>query len=79
VFTSELDQEVQIDFNPPVVITDGSKNATIAVNIRAWFTNPDGSLVNPATASPGQPNASATSERIKASLRAFEDDDKSGF
>ena len=78
VFTSQLDQEVQIDFNPAVVITDGNNNATIAVDIRSWFTNPDGSLVSPATANPGQPNASAVTERIKASLRAFEDDDKSG-
>jgi len=78
VFTSELDQEVQIDFNPPVVITEGNNNATIAVNIRSWFTNADGTLISPATANPGQPNASIVSEKIKVSLRAFEDDDKDG-
>ncbi len=78
VFVSELDQEVQIDFDPPVVITDGNNNATIAVDIRAWFTSTTGALINPATANPGQPNASIVSEKIKASLRAFEDDDKSG-
>ena len=78
VFTSELDQEVEIDFNPPVVITDGNNNATIAVDIRSWFTNTDGTLISPATANPGQPNASIVSEKIKVSLRAFEDDDKDG-
>lgn len=78
VFTSQLDQEVQIDFNPPVVITEGNNNATIAVNIRSWFTNANGSLISPATANPGQPNASIVAEKIKVSLRAFEDDDKNG-
>lgn len=78
VFTSELDQEVQIDFNPPVVITEGNNNVTIAVDLRSWFRNADGSLISPATANPGQPNASIVAEKIKVSLRAFEDDDKSG-
>ena len=78
VFVSELDQEVQIDFDPPVVITEGNNNATIAVDIRSWFTTATGALIDPATANPGQPNASIVSEKIKTSLRAFEDDDKSG-
>ena len=78
VFTSELDQEVQIDFNPPVVIAEGTNNVTIAVNIRSWFTATGGALINPATANPGQPNASIVAEKIKTSLRAFEDDDKNG-
>jgi len=77
-FTSQLDQEVQIDFNPPVVITDGTNNVTIAVDLRSWFRNSSGVLINPSTASPGQPNESSVTARIKASLRAFEDDDKSG-
>lgn len=78
VFTSELDQEVQIDFDPPVVITEANNNVTIAVDVRSWFANPNGTLISPATANPGQPNASIVSERIKVSLRAFEDDDKDG-
>jgi hypothetical protein len=78
VFTSELDQEVEIEFDPPVVITGDANNATIGVNVRSWFTNTDGTLINPATATVGQPNASLVANKIKASLRAFEDDDKSG-
>ena len=78
VFTSQLDQEVQIDLNPPAVITDANNNVTIAVNIRDWFTATGGTLINPATANPGQPNASIVAEKIKVSLRAFEDDDKNG-
>jgi hypothetical protein len=78
VFTSELDQEVQIDFNPDVVITEANNNVTIAVDIRAWFTGAGGALIDPATANPGEPNESIVSEKIKASLRAFEDDDKNG-
>ena len=78
IFTSELDQEVQIDFNPPLVVTEGSNNATIGVDIRSWFTNTNGTLISPATANVGQVNASIVAEKIKISLRAFEDDDKSG-
>ena len=77
-FTSQLDQEVQIDFNPPVTIAEGTNNVTIAVDLRSWFRNASGVLINPATANPGQPNESSVTNRIKASLRAFEDDDKSG-
>jgi hypothetical protein len=78
VFTSQLDQEVQIDLSPPAVITDANSNVTIAVNIRDWFTGTGGTLISPATANPGQPNASIVAEKIKLSLRAFEDDDKNG-
>jgi hypothetical protein len=78
VFTSELDQEVQISFSPPLVVTEASNNATIAVDIKAWFTNSDGTLISPATAGVGQVNASIVAEKIKLSLRAFEDKDKSG-
>lgn len=78
VFTSQLDQEVQIDFSPPVVISEGSNNVTIAVDLRSWFRNSQGVLINPSTANPGQPNESPVTARIQASLRAFEDDDKSG-
>lgn len=77
-FTSELDQEVQIDFNPPVTVSEGTNNVTIAVDLRSWFRNSSGVLIDPSTASPGQPNESSVTARIKASLRAFEDDDKSG-
>lgn len=77
-FTSQLDQEVEIEFNPPVVIAEGSNNVTISVDLRSWFRNSQGVLINPATANPGQPNESPVTSRIKASLRAFEDDDKSG-
>ena len=77
-FTSQLDQEVQIDFNPPVTIAAGTNNVTIAMDLRSWFRNSQGVLINPATANPGQPNESPVTARIKASLRAFEDDDKSG-
>ncbi len=77
-FTSQLDQEVQIDFNPAVTIGEGTNNVTIAVDLRSWFRNTQGVLINPATANPGQTNESSVTARIKASLRAFEDDDKSG-
>jgi hypothetical protein len=51
---------------------------TVQVDLRTWFRNSDGSIINPATANPGQPNASLVASKIRASLKSFEDDDKDG-
>ena len=77
-FTSAVNEEVELEFNPPVVITAASNNITIQVDLRTWFRNTDGTVIDPATANTGGPNASLVASKIKASLRAFEDRDKDG-
>lgn len=78
VFTSAVSQDVELEFNPPVVITAGSNNVTIQVDLSRWFKNSSGALIDPSTANPGQPNASTVTANIKASLRALDDDDRDG-
>lgn len=69
---------MELEFNPPIVITNTNNNVTIQVDVRTWFRNTDGTIISPATANPGQPNASIVTSKIKASLKAFKDDDKDG-
>lgn len=78
VFTSTANEGVELEFNPPVVIDASNNNVTITVDVGGWFRDANGNLINPATANPGQPNASIVASRIKASLDAFEDDDEDG-
>jgi len=78
VFTSAINEKVEMEFNPPVVVTAATNNVTIQVDIRTWFKNTDGSLISPITANPGQPNEGLVSNKIKASLKAFEDGNKDG-
>jgi len=77
VFTSLLSQSVELEFNPPVVINADNKNITVALDINSWF-KVNGVVINPTTANPGQPNEQAVTQNIKASLHAFEDDDRNG-
>ena len=77
VFTSTLSQAVEVNFVQPVVIDADNKNVTIALDINSWF-KVNGAVINPATANPGQPNEQAVTQNIRASLHAFEDDDRNG-
>lgn len=78
VFTSTANESVELEFTPPVVIDGSNNNITILVNLRNWFRTSSGALIDPATANPGQPNASLVASNIKASLDAIEDDDEDG-
>lgn len=78
VFTSTANESVELEFTPPVVIDGSNNNVTILVNLRNWFMTSSGALIDPATANPGQPNASLVASNIKASLDAIEDDDEDG-
>ena len=50
---------------------------TLFVDLSTWFLV-DGVLVDPAQANDQQPLASQVKNNIKASVRAFEDDDRDG-
>jgi len=69
---------VELEFNPPLVVDAAGKNVTVQVDVGSWFKASGGAIIDPRTANPGQPNASAVAARIKASLRGFNDDNKDG-
>ena len=77
VFTSALSEKEELEFNPPIVVDATNKNITVQIDLRSWFKSGT-TVINPATANPGQPNENLVRSNIKASLRALEDDDRNG-
>src|SRR4051794_22548437 len=46
--TVPVEARAEIGFDPPLVVSDSSPaNLTVNLPLAKWFTNPDGSLVNP--------------------------------
>lgn len=79
-YTSDLEVEQEHSFVPPITVTDSTgANLTLFVDLNGWFLNQSASgLIDPATATIGQPNESEVSNNIEASLNAFEDDNHDG-
>ena len=79
VFETDLNQEQEVQLNPPLVVTDGTAlNVTFSVDVVTWFKALDGSLVDPATANKGQANEQLVKDNIEASIDIFEDNDRDG-
>jgi hypothetical protein len=78
VFTSDVTANQESEFDPPLTV-DGSVSTelTLFVDLSNWF-RVDGALVDPAQANDQQPLSSQVKNNIKASIRAFEDDDHDG-
>lgn len=77
--TLPLSVKSEIEFEPALVITDGTPT-TIALNLPVadWFKNADGSIVNPSDIASSPTLLTQLQARISASLRAFEDRDHDG-
>lgn len=78
VFTSSVRTSLEMKFNPPLVIDATSTNATVAFDVRKWFLDSNGAVINPNTATPGSSALQKIEDNVHRSFRAFEDDDKSG-
>ena len=75
-FTSDLTEVETVNFADPVEVeTEGVLPLTLLVQVGDWFASPDGGLVDPADASDGGPFESLVEQQIRASFRAFHDDD----
>lgn len=80
-FTSALNEEQEFTFSPPLVIdaTGSTTNLTIRLDLSTWFRNgAAGPLVDPASANAGGANENLVRDNIKASIKAFEDQDHDG-
>ena len=77
-FTSDATASQENAFDPPLTV-DGTTatDLTLFVDLSTWFLV-DGVLVDPALANDQEPLASQVKNNIKASIRAFEDDDRDG-
>jgi hypothetical protein len=73
--------EREMEFDPPVTIggaSDTQRNITIIAPVTTWLTNSDGTLVNPAQLGITPGLQAGVENRIRASLRAFRDDNENG-
>ena len=78
VYTTALDAEMEMEFNPPLVVDGAAGNLTVQVDLSTWFLGRDGAAINPATANAGGVNRSLVEDNIKRSFKVFEDDDHDG-
>ena len=78
VFTSAVRRSLELDFDPPLVIDETTKNATISFDVRKWFLNSSGQVIDPTNATPGSTSLQQIEDNIRRSFHAFEDDDERG-
>jgi len=79
-YSSDLNVEMEIDLDPPLEVVDGAAtDLTLLVDLSNWFRSEGGALLDPASANQGQVNEGIVEENVKASLEAFEDDDRDGL
>ncbi|WP_233993899.1 hypothetical protein [Salinibacter altiplanensis] len=78
-YTSDLNAEREIEFEPPLEVTaDNTNNVTFSVHVDAWFRRADSTLVNPTQVTDGGSFEELVEENIESSIEGFEDDDRDG-
>ena len=77
VFTSAVNSKLEMEFDPPLVIDETTRNATVAIDVRRWFLNSSNAVIDPTTGNEGS-NRSQIEDNIRRSFHAFEDDDERG-
>jgi hypothetical protein len=78
VFTSSVRAKLEMGFDPPLVIDDNTKNATVNIDVRNWFLTSSGAVIDPNTATTGSNNLLVIENNIRRSFHAFQDDDERG-
>ena len=73
-FTSNTEAELEMNFAAPVTVGSGTNNLTINVDVSTWFKTAAGAVLDPTNPA----NQEAIEHTIRASLRAFEDDNHDG-
>src|SRR5688572_11124516 len=73
VFTSSVEAEVELEFEPALTVDQAGMNVTVNVDVSSWFRS-NGALINPL----GVDAQSQISSNISASFEVYHDDDRSG-
>jgi len=78
-YTSDLNVEQKLRFDPPVQVTAGTPaSVTVRLDLSGWFR--DGSkLVDPGSATKGGVNQHLVRDNIKQSFKGFRDNDEDGL
>jgi hypothetical protein len=74
VYTAPIDAQLELKFNPPLVVTSASKNVTVDVDVASWFKNSAGVALDPSDPA----NAATIAANIRRSFNVFEDDNEDG-
>jgi len=76
VFTTDLEEEQEEEFDPPLVLDENSlsTNVVLTINMDLWFIDENGNFLDPRSPA----NKSKIEGNIKNSIDAFEDDDDDG-
>ena len=78
VYFTGVEAEIELEFNPDMVVDGATNNLTVHVDMSRWFLNSSGVRIDPNTANSGGANKSLVDENIKRSFDVFEDDDRDG-
>ena len=75
-FTSDLNEEQEREFNPPLILDENSPSTSIVltIDIDAWFIDSAGTPLDPSSPS----NKSIIEDNIKNSIDVFEDKNDDG-
>ena len=75
-FTSDLNEEQEREFNPPLILDENSPSTSIVltIDIDAWFMDGNGTPLDPSSPS----DKSIIEDNIKNSIDVFEDEDDDG-
>lgn len=74
VYDLPVEAEVEMPFNPPVTVAEGSNNLTIDIGLPGWFKDSSGTPLDPSNSA----NFAAIAASIRGSFHAFEDDNRDG-
>lgn len=74
VYDGAIETELELPFNPPVTVSEGSNNLTIDIGLSRWFKDASGNPLDPSNSA----NWAAIAASIRSSFHAFEDDDRDG-
>lgn len=78
VFTSPVRANLEMAFDPPLVIDEKTKNATISLDVSKWFLDRSGAVIDPSAATDDGSNRQLIESNIRRSFHAFEDNDERG-
>lgn len=79
-YVTDLDVQQELALTPALEIVNGSGavNVTILVDLRTWFRNETGTLIDPAQANKDGPFESVVRNRIQNSFQAYKDQNRDG-
>jgi hypothetical protein len=79
IYTLDLTAHQRIGLLPPITVTDSTLNVDVTIRVETdrWFRN-GGTLIDPATANKGGPNANDVKDNIRDSFHAFRDGNHDG-